>query len=324
VVDEVARRNRRRIAVVAVASVLNQWLSIVVLLAIPVALLTYFGRSDSDDPLAVGPMALATALVSVPWAVLWVSEGTRTVRSHVVRAVGGVEVGPEEAPRVHNLLAELAIATGTPPVTVAVVDDPAPNAMAVGRRPGATTVVVTSGLVEKLTRDELEAVLAVEMCAVRRLDTALRSVTMAATAAAFQVHNMVRGDVAPGRAWYERWDWWTWLVVAITWPNMLFAALIRRWAQRSSDFGADQMAVAVTRHPDALVSALRTLQADVTAPVATRQPPLFAMWLPPVGPAWVKPVDDGEGDVPHEVRSLMARPDLQQRLDRLAVGSPVR
>jgi heat shock protein HtpX len=311
VVDEVARRNRRRIAVVTFASVLNHWLSIGVILAIPAVFLAYSGGNDHRLIL------LVTIMISATLAVIWVPTQTGAVRRRVVRAVGGVEVGATEVPRVHNLMAELAIATGTPPVTLALVDDAAPNAMAVGRRPRETTVIVTSGLVDKLSRDQLEAVLAVEMCAIRRFDTALRSVAMASTAGAFQIHNMLRGDLGPGRPWYERWDWSAWLGVFLTWPTMLFGALIRRSAQRSADFGADEMAIAITRHPEALLSALKTLQSDHTVLTAPRHPVALAPWIPTIGPSWIKPVPEEETYIPHEVRALISRPDLQERLERL-------
>lgn len=317
VVDEVARRNRRRIAVVTLASVLNHWLSIGVILAIPAVFLAYSGEDGQDSSLSPRRVLVVTIMTSATLALVWVSTQTGAVRRRVVRAVGGVEVGAAEAPRVHNLMAELAIATGTPPVTLALVDDAAPNAMAVGRRPRETTIVVTSGLVDKLSRDQLEAVLAVEMCAIRRFDTALRSVAMASTAGAFQIHNMLRGDLGPGRSWYERWDWSAWLGVFLTWPTMLFAALIRRSAQRSADFGADEMAIAITRHPEALLSALRTLQGDHTVLAAPRHPVALAPWIPSIGPSWIKPVPEEEIYVPHEVRALISRPDLQARLERL-------
>jgi len=226
-------------------------------------------------------------------------------------------VAAGDEPRLHNLLAGLAIAAGTPPVTVALVDDAAPNALAVGRSPRDTTVVVTSGLVQKLTRDQLEAVLAVEVCAIRRLDIALRSVAMASTAGAYPLHNMLRSDLRPGRSWYERLDWSGWLMMFVTWPTMMVASLLRRSVQRSSDFGADEMAITITRHPDALRSALQALQDDDT--VLTPHGPMhLGLRTPSMGPPWIEPIPEDEADVPHELKRLVARPGLQTRLQHLS------
>ena len=70
--------------------------------------------------------------------------------------------GPEYA-RYHNLVEGLCIAAGLPKPRLYVVDDPAPNAFATGRNPKHAAVAVTTGLLEKMNRVELEGVLAHEL-----------------------------------------------------------------------------------------------------------------------------------------------------------------
>jgi Zn-dependent protease with chaperone function len=220
-VDDVVRRNRRRIVVVVMVSVLNHWAAVSVVLVgfgwVFTSDLAQRRFDASSSLLLIVSCSLALGAVE---SVGWVTLQMRHVTRWTLRRLGAVDLRPGELPRVENLLAELAIAAGAAPVSAVLVADPAPNALAVGGRRGRTTVVVTSGLVEGLTRDELEAVLAVEMCAVRRLDAALQSVAVAATAGAIQVHDLFRDDLRAGRPRYLRIGWSSWLLAAITWPTM--------------------------------------------------------------------------------------------------------
>ena len=77
--------------------------------------------------------------------------------------------GPEYA-RLHNLVEGLCIASGLPKPGVYVVDDPAPNAFATGRNPRHASIAVTTGLLEKLNRVELEGVVAHELSHIRNYD----------------------------------------------------------------------------------------------------------------------------------------------------------
>src|SRR6476620_2927040 len=77
---------------------------------------------------------------------------------------------PEVYRRLHNLVEGLCIAGGLPKPAVYVVDDPAPNAFATGRNPKHAAIAVTTGLLEKMNRVELEAVLAHELSHIRNYD----------------------------------------------------------------------------------------------------------------------------------------------------------
>src|SRR5918998_1945143 len=76
---------------------------------------------------------------------------------------GAVEVSRENAPRYYRLVENLCIATGTTMPKLYVVDDPAPNAFATGRKPEEASITVTTGLFELMTDRELEGVLAHEL-----------------------------------------------------------------------------------------------------------------------------------------------------------------
>jgi heat shock protein HtpX len=200
---------------------------------------------------------------------------------------------------VDNLLAELAIAVGVPPVRGAVMDDPAPNALTVGTREAEMTIIVTTGLLERMTRDEIEAVLAAQMCAIRRLDVMLHTVVTACADGAIEFHMGTRDG---------SWDPRRWIGAAFTFPTMVVARAIRSHARRATDHGADAMAVSITRHPDALVRALTKLHDDPQIVVPTNAD-LLDLWFEPL------PHPDERRD---EYVAELANYEMLDRIDRVA------
>ena len=90
--------------------------------------------------------------------------------SLVLAASQAHEVTEAETPRLMNIVRELSIAANIPPPRVFMIEDSAPNAFATGRDPKHASIAVTTGLVEKLDREELQGVLAHELAHVRNLD----------------------------------------------------------------------------------------------------------------------------------------------------------
>src|SRR5262249_15231140 len=80
------------------------------------------------------------------------------------------EVNETEAPQLMNVVREMAIAANVPMPKVYVIDDTAPNAFATGRDPAHASVAITTGLLQKLDRDELQGVLGHELSHVRNPD----------------------------------------------------------------------------------------------------------------------------------------------------------
>ncbi|MDQ3891669.1 MAG: M48 family metalloprotease, partial [Actinomycetota bacterium] len=88
----------------------------------------------------------------------------------VLAASRAQEVTHNEAPQLFNVVEEMAIAGGLPMPKVYIIEDSAPNAFATGRDPEHAAIAVTSGLLEKLNRDELQGVIAHEMSHVGNFD----------------------------------------------------------------------------------------------------------------------------------------------------------
>src|SRR5215213_5487986 len=92
---------------------------------------------------------------------------------------------PQEYARLHNIVEGLCIAGGLPKPGVYVIDDTAPNAFATGRDPKHAAIAVTTGLLEKMNRVELEGVVAHELSHIRNYDILISTlaVTMVGAAA---------------------------------------------------------------------------------------------------------------------------------------------
>ena len=87
------------------------------------------------------------------------------------------KVKKEDYPRLYNVVEEMSIASGLPKIPdIYIIDDPAPNAFATGRKPENAAVAVTTGLMQKLNRDELQGVIAHELGHVKNRDTMLMAI----------------------------------------------------------------------------------------------------------------------------------------------------
>jgi heat shock protein HtpX len=88
----------------------------------------------------------------------------------VLASSGAHEVSETDAPQLHNVIHEIAIAANIPMPRVYIIDDTAPNAFATGRDPQHASVAITKGLLTKLDREELQGVMAHELSHVRNFD----------------------------------------------------------------------------------------------------------------------------------------------------------
>ncbi len=176
---------------------------------------------------------------------------------------------PEEYPFLHNTVEGLAIAAGLPKPAVYVIDDPAPNAFATGRNPEHAAIAVTTGLLKKLNRVELEGVIAHEMSHIADYDTLVMTlaVVMVGTVALisdWMLRSFIwggrrrRSSVGGGQA--GALILLVALVLAILSP--LIAQLIRLAISRRREYLADANAARLTRYPEGLASALERIALD--------------------------------------------------------------
>jgi heat shock protein HtpX len=197
----------------------------------------------------------------------WKSDSIALAMSHARPA------DPVTHARLHNLVEGLCIAAGLPKPRIYVIDDEAPNAFATGRDPRHAAVAVTSGLLDKLTRIELEGVLAHELSHIKNYDIlvstlAVTMVGVVALLADFSLRFMWwggprhRDDTRAGGGGPAAALAIFGLVLLVLAP--LVAKVMQATISRRREALADVSGVALTRYPPGLISALEKLKDDTT------------------------------------------------------------
>lgn len=118
--------------------------------------------------LLIGPVTAVVVLVVLSGGLAWWA-WTRA-ESQILARLKGVDADPRVHARLINLIEGLCVSSGLPQPRLVVVDDQATNLLTFGRRPEQSVLAVTSGLLEQLSRVELEGVLAEALVTIRQLD----------------------------------------------------------------------------------------------------------------------------------------------------------
>ncbi|MGH2775151.1 MAG: M48 family metallopeptidase [Actinomycetota bacterium] len=244
------------------SNVRKTWLLIIVFVLITVAMGFVFGYMTDTGP--VGPMIAVVVAVGMSWGSYFNSDKIALRVSHAV------EADPVRYKQLHNLIEGMTIASGLPKPRVHVVEDEAPNAFATGRDPEHAAIAVTTGLLQKMDRDELEGIIAHEMSHIQNRDILVMTIAVTLV-----------GVIVLLADWLLRAMWWggmsrsrdsnsnvggivaiLGLVLMIVAP--LIAQLMHFAVSRRREFLADADAVNFTRNPAGLISALQKLKGDQT------------------------------------------------------------
>jgi heat shock protein HtpX len=187
----------------------------------------------------------------------------------VLAASRAKEVTHEEAPVLFNVVEEMAIAGGLPMPKVYIIEDSAPNAFATGRDPEHASVAVTSGLLRKLNRDELQGVIAHEMSHVGNYDiryAMLVGILVGTTVliSDFFLRGLWFGGGRGGRREGGGNVQLIMMIIAIVLAILapLFARLLQLSISRQREYLADATAVQLTRNPKGLADALQKISGD--------------------------------------------------------------
>jgi heat shock protein HtpX len=185
----------------------------------------------------------------------------------VLAASRAREISHDDAPVLFNVVEEMAIAAGVPMPKVYIIDDSAPNAFATGRGPEHASVAVTSGLLEKLDRDELQGVIAHEMSHVGNFDIRYAMLVGVLVGTTVLISDFfLRGLWFGGgrRREGEGQGQVIMLIIAIALAILapLFARLLQLSISRQREFLADASAVQLTRNPKGLADALQKISGD--------------------------------------------------------------
>ncbi len=183
---------------------------------------------------------------------------------------GARKINRDDHPRLYNVVEEMKIASGLEKMPdIYIIDDPALNAFATGRDPGRASVAITSGLLEKLNRDELQGVIAHEVSHIQNRDVLLMAmcsvmlgtiVILAWYGSRFMMYGSMprsRRDSGKGGGQAQIIIIVVALVLMIVAPIM--AQLIYFAISRKREYLADASGALYTRYPEGLASALEKL-----------------------------------------------------------------
>jgi heat shock protein HtpX len=191
----------------------------------------------------------------------------------VLATSGAREVSEQSAPQLMNVVREMSLAAGVPMPRVYVIDDTAPNAFATGRDPKHASVAITTGLLQKLDREELQGVMGHELSHVRNFD--IRFGLLVA---------VLVGSIALLADFFLRFTFWgggrrgggdrdrggSGAIIAVVYVIAIVLAIIAPFiarmvqlaVSRQREYLADASSVELTRNPHGLEQALAKIASD--------------------------------------------------------------
>lgn len=258
----------------------------------------YLVNNDSVSGIIIAAIVLA---IYLPITYL-------TASSQVLRMSGAREIKYEDHPQLFSIVEELSIAARLPMPKVYIINDPAPNAFATGIKPEKGAVAFTTGLLEKLNREELAGVVAHELAHIRNYDIRLTTICIALVGVIVLLANIgmrmlfVRGN---RRGNNNPVLMIAALVLVILAP--LAAQFVQLAVSRNREYLADATAVEFTRNPKGLMNALAKISNDPHDVIHAKEA-TAAMYIS-------RPLGKGK----KKKRNLWStHPPIQSRIERLA------
>jgi len=173
---------------------------------------------------------------------------------------GAKEITKKDEPRMYRTVENLSIATGMPTPKIYIIDDPAPNAFATGRDPKHAVVAATTGLLDIMDDDELEAVMAHELGHVKNYDIRVMMIVFGLVSAIGFIADMIfhmmwfrNDDESPNPIFMVLG-----IVAAILAP--FIAMLVQLAVSRRREYLADSTGAMTTRYPEGLARALEKIR----------------------------------------------------------------
>ncbi|GAA5137338.1 zinc metalloprotease HtpX [Alloalcanivorax gelatiniphagus] len=227
-----------------------------------------------------------------------------------MRAMRAREVSPEEAPELHGMIDRLCALADMPKPRVGVADMGMPNAFATGRSPDRSVVCVTTGILQTLDAEELEAVLAHELSHVAHRDVLVMTV---ASSAGIAAGLLMRFAQFGGMGRSRNSGALPAVLVAVLVSLLVYAVsfVLLRLLSRYRELSADRAGAYLTLKPGSLASALQKISGEAAA---TPQRDLRASGAAGAASALciVPALHGGLGGL------MATHPPLQQRLEQLA------
>ena len=230
--------------------------------------------------------------------------------------VRAIPVTKKQEPELYRIVENLAITAGLPIPKIYIVPEAAPNAFATGRDPQHAVVAVTSGLLQKLNKMELEGVIAHELSHIGNRDMLVSTVAV-----------ILVGFISLAADWFLRSIFWRGLGgrdrndsgqagaimmfvgIALSILAPIAASLMQLAISRKREFLADASGALLTRYPEGLASALEKISADGT-PMRTANNTTAHLWLE-------SPFKGKEKKMSFLTKLFMTHPPVEERLKAL-------
>lgn len=211
-----------------------------------------------------GGMVVALIIGAV-YAVIMIFQSTNVVMS----MNGAHEVNEQTAPELYHVVEDMAMVAQIPMPRVFIIDDPALNAFATGSNPQNAAVAATSGLIQVMNREELEAVMGHEVSHIRNYDIRISTIAVALASAITMLSSMAGRMMFWGGGGRKRSNnrdsggleivlLLISLLAIILAP--LAATLVQLAISRQREFLADASSVELTRNPQGMINALLKLE----------------------------------------------------------------
>lgn len=185
----------------------------------------------------------------------------------VLGIAGAKKVSRETLPQVYGVLDNLCVGAGLKKIPdLYLINDTATNAFATGRDPDHAVVVVTSGLVEKLNKREIEAVLAHELSHIRNYDIRLMTIVVILVGSISMMANIFLRGGFRGNDRNKNIGGIVMIIgIVLLILSPIIAQLIKLAVSRNREYLADASGALLTRDPEGLALALEKISADTEA-----------------------------------------------------------
>ena len=236
-----------------------------------ISIFTDLGTSSA----AIVPIAVGITLISV-WGSYYGSDKL------VLTMTGAKLIQESDNPKLFGLVQEITIASGLPMPKVAIVEDSAPNAFATGRNPEHALIAFTTGILDAMDRDQLQGVIAHEMAHVGNRDTLVSAVAATTAGVIALISDILMRMMWFGGGRRDRDSNGNPLMLVVSLVVLILAPIaammLKSAISRKRESLADATAVAFTRNPAGLRSALEVLAADSTV-VRQKSTAVAHIWI---------------------------------------------
>ncbi len=192
----------------------------------------------------------------------WYNSDTMALKAMRARVVT-----PEEAPELHGMIDRLCAMADMPKPRVAISYSDLPNAFATGRSPERAAVCVTTGILDRLTAEELEGVLAHELSHVAHRDVLVMTLAASAGIVAGMLTNGARYGAVFGGGRRDNNNGLPFWLIALVVSLVVYAVsfFLTRLLSRYRELSADRAGAYLTQKPSALASALTKITGQMAA-----------------------------------------------------------